>query len=312
MRSWRRKPIRWSTTFYGISIQSTRTRWFKCGSCESLYMGWADCSFLKESLPAFPILNRARLEAACFNPQAPMPFPYTVLTGILTHAAAHMPDLRPRIRELWKIVLSLEDNEYRQPRLQTLQITLLDIWGRPCSSPGFNHTSLCRVCPGIPFASELIRRQLERHSYSACIGTVTSGNYQNGNDQSVRGSGGPFTSLTSGKSCRRHYQSHVADGCRNAFVYGRPSNITTHVVPIPTPRDADPGAPLDVFIASCRLACILDTLLPILGCDTRESVDHRRLVHQAAEQLEALDMEITLRHGEPGSCRLITMTARID
>lgn len=98
-----------------------------------------------------PILNRARLQSACFNPQAITPFPYTVLTGILTHAAAHFPDLRPKIRELWKIVLSLEENEYRQPRLQTLQLTLLDIWGRPCSSPGHNHAALCRVCRSRPF-----------------------------------------------------------------------------------------------------------------------------------------------------------------
>lgn len=103
------------------------------------------CRFLRESLPAMPILNRSRLQSACFNPQAPTPFPYTVLTGILTHAAAHFPDLRAKIRELWKIVLGLEENEYRQPRLQTLQLTLLDIWGRPCSSPGHNHAALCRV-----------------------------------------------------------------------------------------------------------------------------------------------------------------------
>jgi hypothetical protein len=107
-------------------------------------------SFLKESLPAFPILHRARLESACFNPQATTSFPYTVLTGILAHAAAHLADLRPRTRELWKVVLSLEENEYRQPRLQTLQITLLDILGRPCSSPGYNHTSLCRVSVRLP------------------------------------------------------------------------------------------------------------------------------------------------------------------
>jgi hypothetical protein len=89
---------------------------------------------------------------------------------------------------------------------------------------------------------------------------------------------------------------------RNAFVYGRPSNIVHHAVPIPTSRDADPDTSLDVFIASCRLACILDNLLPILASEGREVVDHRRLVHDAAEELEALDRDIILRHGEPGSC----------
>lgn len=161
--------------------------------------GRADTSFLKESLPAFPILNRARLEAACFNPQAPMPFPFTVLTGILAHAAAHMPDLRSRIRELWKVVLSLEENEFRQPRLQTLQLTLLDIWGRPSTSPGYNHASLCRVRL-FPYGREvaLKSRQLERHKCLAYIGIVISGNYQSGRGQSARGYGGVYMFSTSG------------------------------------------------------------------------------------------------------------------
>jgi hypothetical protein len=128
-----------------------------------------------------------------------MPFPFTVLTGLLAHAAAHLPDLRPRIRELWKVVLSLEENEYRQPSLQTLQLTLLDIWGRPSTSPGYNHTSLCRVrllsC-GKVFS--LISRRLERHKYLAYIAIVISGNYQSGRGQSERESGGVYMFSTSG------------------------------------------------------------------------------------------------------------------
>jgi hypothetical protein len=89
---------------------------------------------------------------------------------------------------------------------------------------------------------------------------------------------------------------------RNAFVYGRPSNIVTHAVPIPTFRDADPGQPLDVFIASCRLACILHGLLPLLGCDTGQELNHRKTINDAAAQLGVLDREVTLHHGEPGSC----------
>jgi hypothetical protein len=80
---------------------------------------------------------------------------------------------------------------------------------------------------------------------------------------------------------------------RNAFVYGRPSNIVHHAVSMPTNRDADPDTSLDVFIASCRLASILDNLLPILGSEGREVVE-----------LEALDRDIILRHGQPGSCEL--------
>lgn len=94
---------------------------------------------------------------------------------------------------------------------------------------------------------------------------------------------------------------------RNAFVYGRPSNITAHAVPIPTTRDADPGESLDVFIASCRLACILDTLLPVLGSDSVVEVDHRTLVREAAKQMEDLERETTLRSHEPGSCEFTSI-----
>jgi hypothetical protein len=89
---------------------------------------------------------------------------------------------------------------------------------------------------------------------------------------------------------------------RNAFVYGRPSNIVHHAVPMPTSRDADRDTSLDVFIASCRLASILDNLLPISGSEGKEVAIHRKLVHDAAEELDALDRDIILRHGEPGSC----------
>jgi hypothetical protein len=75
-----------------------------------------------------------------------------------------------------------------------------------------------------------------------------------------------------------------------------------HAVTMPTNRDADPDTFLDVFIASCRLASILDNLLPILGSEGREVVDHRKLVHDAAEKTDALNRDIILSHGQHGSC----------
>jgi hypothetical protein len=63
----------------------------------------------------------------------------------MAHAAIHVPSLRHRIKELWSIVLHLLDNEYRQPRLQTIQLALIDIYGRPTLNPGGNHISISRV-----------------------------------------------------------------------------------------------------------------------------------------------------------------------
>lgn len=74
---------------------------------------------------------------------------------------------------------------------------------------------------------------------------------------------------------------------------------------MPTTGDADPGASLDVFIASCRLSVILDRLLPILGCDGGQDLDHRVIVHGAAKELDTLDRNVTLRHGEPGTCEYL-------
>lgn len=95
-------------------------------------------------------------------------------------------------------------------------------------------------------------------------------------------------------------------------MYGRPSNITTHAVPIPCTRDADPGESLDVFIASCRLACILDSLLPVLGSDCPKEVDHRTAVHQAAKQMADLERDTCLKPHEPGACQLIHVTLAVS
>lgn len=78
----------------------------------------------------------------------------------------------------------------------------------------------------------------------------------------------------------------------------------THAVPIPTTRDADPGESLEVFIASCRLSCILDSLLPVLGSDSIKEVDHRTAIHEAAKQMEDLDRVTNLKDHEPGACKL--------
>jgi hypothetical protein len=89
-----------------------------------------------------PILRQSKLEYACYANEGVEP---SILTGIIAHAAIHMISLRPRIKELWSIVLRLLENEYRQPRLQTIQLALIDIYGRPILNPGGNHVAISRV-----------------------------------------------------------------------------------------------------------------------------------------------------------------------
>ena len=89
-----------------------------------------------------PVLRQSKLEYACY---ANGGVDGSILTGIMAHAAIHVFSLRPRIKELWSIVLRLLENEYRQPRLQTIQLALIDIYGRPTLNPGGNHVAISRV-----------------------------------------------------------------------------------------------------------------------------------------------------------------------
>lgn len=158
-------------------------------------------SFLDRILPALPMLNKVRLEAACFAWQGGGTFPHTVLTGILVHSAVYIPALRHKCKELWAILLHLLDNEFRQPRLQTLQLALLDIYGRPFLNPGGNHTNICRVSELMVclFHTWLMARRLVLPSCWACTATVQSGDCPAGSGRSGREYGVSCTSPTNGE-----------------------------------------------------------------------------------------------------------------
>lgn len=100
---------------------------------------------MARSLPAIPILNQVGFEASLRGYEGAPRFPYPVLIGIYAHAAVYEPSLRQHCKRLWTIALQVLDNEYRQPRLQTLQLEILNITGRPILNPGGNHIGICRV-----------------------------------------------------------------------------------------------------------------------------------------------------------------------
>lgn len=101
--------------------------------------------FTESILPAFPIMNAVRLEAACKGWQGGGSFPFAIMVGIFAFVAPSIPVLRPVCKELWGYVVQLLDNEYRRPRLHTLQLALFDIAGRPVLNPGGNHIAIGRV-----------------------------------------------------------------------------------------------------------------------------------------------------------------------
>ncbi|EIW70144.1 hypothetical protein TREMEDRAFT_56824 [Tremella mesenterica DSM 1558] len=86
---------------------------------------------------------------------------------------------------------------------------------------------------------------------------------------------------------------------RNAFVYGRPSNLPSgnSTVPVPTLEDDDwkgqgeESGAMTSFVAMCRLSAILDSLLPLLAVSDRdEEVPHPKgILRDAAETLGEID-----------------------
>lgn len=70
-----------------------------------------------------------------------------LLVGIMVMMAVSIPGSRQSLcKESAEILLSLLESGYRQPRLHTIQLALLDLLGRPVLTPGGNHTAICRVC----------------------------------------------------------------------------------------------------------------------------------------------------------------------
>ena len=96
---------------------------------------------------------------------------------------------------------------------------------------------------------------------------------------------------------------------RNAFAYGRPSNMRNDATTVPRPtledddwhglRTHSEQHGLTAFIAMCRLTVILDSLLPLLdGNDTSTSTERRKQLGSASTQLREIDVDLpSLAHG---------------
>ena len=153
--------------------------------------------FIDRTLPALPLINRSRLEAACAGNHSAGPFPSAVMVGVLTHALVLVPAMRHLAKQLWGIALSLLDNEYRQPRLSTLQLALLDIYGWPILNPGGNHMAISRASLYHRLNLTLSRQWVRRNSWG-CIVTVHIGSCRAGKRRHANASGGLFILPTNG------------------------------------------------------------------------------------------------------------------
>ncbi|WWC58800.1 uncharacterized protein I303_101344 [Kwoniella dejecticola CBS 10117] len=83
------------------------------------------------TLKAIPIINPKRLDAT-YSADAPGPgISPALLAGIIAHSTHYIPALRGIHKELWSNALLALDDEFRQPRLATLQLALLQMYSRP-------------------------------------------------------------------------------------------------------------------------------------------------------------------------------------
>jgi len=85
----------------------------------------------RNTLPAIPFVNFKRLEASCLGLENSGPVPYALLAGIIAHTTHYIPELRPLHKQLWREALCGLDDEYRLPRLATLQLALMQLFSRP-------------------------------------------------------------------------------------------------------------------------------------------------------------------------------------
>lgn len=90
-------------------------------------------------------MNRARFEASLHGWKDGGTFPAALLVGIFAHSAVYEPSLAKHYKDLWQTVLHMVDNEYRQARLQTIQLEILCFSGWPVHWAGGNHIGICRV-----------------------------------------------------------------------------------------------------------------------------------------------------------------------
>ncbi|KAK8853022.1 hypothetical protein IAR55_003723 [Kwoniella newhampshirensis] len=169
-------------------------------------------------------------------------------TCIVAHTTTYNQDMRPYHIELWSNVLQALEDEYRVPRLQTLQIALLIIGSRPNINSGQNSIAIARAT-GLAYLLGL---------HIDCTGWRLP--------------------LWERKVRLRVWWALVIHDSWHSLVHGRPSILSTRNdnVPLPTLDDSDWGElasdsdrrSMESFIAMCKMTVILKLrLLETIGRD---------------------------------------------
>ena len=97
-----------------------------------------------------PFINSDRLDGACNGIDDCGPVPYNLISGIMAYCTVYFPQLRPKLVTLWSLVINALDDDYRQPRLRTIQTALCLFIARPAENSGQNEIQLMRVSCRLP------------------------------------------------------------------------------------------------------------------------------------------------------------------
>ena len=84
------------------------------------------CSrFLQKTVAAFPIVDSRRLQAYLTDHNQTPFAPYALFAAILAHMTTYISEIRAHHKQLWVQVLLAMEDEFRLPRLQTVQLALV-------------------------------------------------------------------------------------------------------------------------------------------------------------------------------------------
>jgi hypothetical protein len=145
------------------------------------------------------VINYPQFEQACKGAEGAGPIPYALLAATMAHSASYMPTLRPLHQSLWSHVLNALDAEFRQPRLQTLQLSTLLLSSRPGVNFAQSDITLSRV--SLSLERLLIVRLLGLYTSLACILTLQNGHCRSGSDRYVPVSSGQCCTTTRCERC---------------------------------------------------------------------------------------------------------------
>lgn len=81
--------------------------------------------FLQKTVAAFPIVDSRRLQAYLTDQTQTPSAPYALFAAILAHMTTYISEIRQHHKQLWVQVLLAMEDEFRLPRIQTVQLALL-------------------------------------------------------------------------------------------------------------------------------------------------------------------------------------------